>query len=101
MKDYYIKYISNIHIPRCEAVGRYIVETGDTVRGAARVFGISKSTVHKDITERLVHINAPLAALAREVLDSNKAQRHMRGGLATRDKYLSLKRVERNDAEKL
>ena len=65
----------------------YIIENGATVRSAARKFGISKSTVHKDVTDRLEHINPTLAAQARIVLDVNKSERHIRGGLATREKY--------------
>ena len=65
----------------------YIVETGATVRTAAKKFGISKSTVHKDITERLPHLDRPLYLAARKVLEENKAERHIRGGIATRKKY--------------
>ena len=61
-----------------------------TVRQAAKQFGISKSTVHKDITERLLRINPSLAAEARKILDVNKSERHIRGGMATREKYLHL-----------
>ncbi len=75
---------------RAVLLGEYITETGATVRSAARRFGLSKSTVHKDITERLTRINPALAAAARRVLDANKAQRHIRGGMATRKKYLHL-----------
>ena len=60
----------------------------DRVRQTAKRFGISKSTVHKDVTERLVQINPALASDARKVLDINKSERHIRGGLATREKYL-------------
>ncbi len=73
---------------RAVQLAEYITETGATVRGAAKRFGLSKSTVHKDITDRLVHINPGLAAQARKVLDRNKSERHIRGGLATREKYL-------------
>ena len=66
----------------------YIVETGATVRSAAQHFGISKSTVHKDITFRLRRCTAQLYAQARAVLDKNKQERHIRGGMATRQKYL-------------
>lgn len=66
----------------------YIVETGATVRSAAQHFGISKSTVHKDITFRLRRCNTQLYAQARAVLDKNKQERHIRGGMATRQKYL-------------
>lgn len=65
----------------------YIVETGATVRAAARRFGISKSTVHKDLTQRLKYCNYSLYLQARAVLDENKRERHIRGGLATRRKY--------------
>lgn len=65
----------------------YILETGATVRAAAKKFRVSKSTVHKDITERLLEINPHLAAQVKEVLDNNKAERHIRGGLATKEKY--------------
>lgn len=65
----------------------YIVSTNSTVRAAAKKFRVSKSTVHKDVTERLQEINPGLAAEVKEVLESNKAERHLRGGLATRQKY--------------
>lgn len=65
----------------------YIIETGATVRAAAQHFGISKSTVHKDLSQRLPHYNKSLYKQVRLVLDENKAQRHIRGGIATRKKY--------------
>ena len=65
----------------------YIIETGATVRAAALYFGISKSTVHKDLIQRLPQYNKSLYHQARQVLDTNKAQRHIRGGLATKRKY--------------
>ncbi len=65
----------------------YIIENRTTVRDAAQKFGISKSTVHKDISERLPYYNRSLYLQAKEVLEENKAQRHIRGGLATRKKY--------------
>ncbi len=65
----------------------YIIRTGSTVRAAAKKFKISKSTVHKDITERLKEINPALASEVKAVLDNNKAERHIRGGLATKHKY--------------
>ncbi len=65
----------------------YLIETRSTVRAAASHFGISKSTVHKDLTERLRRIDPGLFAQVRELLDLNKAERHIRGGLATRRKY--------------
>ena len=73
---------------RAEEIGQYIVESGATVRQTAKKFGVSKSTVHKDVTERLVKINPFLAARIRVVLDVNKAERHSRGGMATKEKYL-------------
>ena len=71
-----------------EEIRQYIVESGATVRQTAKKFGVSKSTVHKDVTERLVKINPFLAARIRVVLDVNKAERHIRGGMATKEKYL-------------
>ena len=65
----------------------YIIETGATVRSAAAHFGISKSTVHKDLSQRLPQCNRNLYRQVRKVLDLNKAERHIRGGLATREKY--------------
>ena len=73
---------------RAIEAANYIIDTRATVRQTADKMGISKSTVHKDITERLVRIRPMLAAQARVVLDANKAERHIRGGLATREKYL-------------
>jgi len=65
----------------------YMIETGATVRSAARHFGISKSTVHKDLTHRLKQINNALYVQVRQVLDVNKQERHIRGGMATKRKY--------------
>ena len=76
---------------RAMEIAQYIVENEATVRQAAKKFGVSKSTVHKDITERLSQIQPQLAAQARVVLDVNKSERHIRGGLATREKYLHQK----------
>ena len=73
---------------RAEEVAHYIVKSNATVRETAKRFGISKSTVHKDITERLLKINPVLAGEARKVLEINKSERHIRGGMATRAKYL-------------
>lgn len=69
----------------------YIIETGSTVRTAAKHFGISKSTVHKDITFRLPQYNSFLYAQVRSVLERNKQERHIRGGNATRQKYLNMR----------
>ena len=73
---------------RAVDLANYIIETRATVRQTAKKFGISKSTVHKDVTERLIQINPILASEARKVLDVIKSQRHIRGGMATREKYL-------------
>ena len=78
---------------RAEEIGKYIINTGSTVRAAAKVFGISKSTVHKDGTERLKHINYNLYLKVRKVLDKNKKERHLRGGSATRKKFLSILQI--------
>lgn len=72
---------------RAVELAHYIINTKDTVRGAAVKFGVSKSTVHKDVSDRLVKINPSLAHEVREILDENKAERHIRGGLATKLKY--------------
>lgn len=69
-------------------IGEYIVASNATVRQAAKQFGVSKSTVHKDLADRLIEINPTLAREARKVLDVNKSERHIRGGLATKEKYL-------------
>ncbi len=85
MKDYIEERVLEL--------ARYIIETGSTVRGTAARFRVSKSTVHKDITERLQEINPGLAAQVKEVLENNKAERHIRGGLATREKYLHINKT--------
>lgn len=72
---------------RAVVIGEYIIETGATVRAAAKVFKISKSTVHKDVSERLRYINSQLYREVKAVLEKNKSERHIRGGLATRRKY--------------
>lgn len=73
---------------RAIEIAHYIIENNTTVRQAAKKFGISKSSVHVDLTVRLESINPSLAREVRKVLDVNKAQRHIRGGLATKNKYL-------------
>ena len=80
MKDYIEK--------RAIELAQYIIENNTTVRKTASVFNISKSTVHKDVHERLLKINPQLYNEAKKVLDTNKAERHIRGGLATKNKYL-------------
>lgn len=72
---------------RAIELAQYIIDSKDTVRGTAKKFGISKSTVHKDVSERLLKINPILANEVRNILDENKAERHIRGGLATKLKY--------------
>lgn len=72
---------------RAEVLGEYIIDTGATVRATAKVFRISKSTVHKDVTERLYNINRELHKKVDAVLQKNKSERHIRGGIATRKKY--------------
>ena len=72
---------------RANELAHYIIDSKDTVRGAAKKFGISKSTVHKDLSERIVKINPVLAVEVRQILDENKAERHIRGGMATKLKY--------------
>ncbi len=77
---------------RCVEIGEYIRDTGATVRRAAAVFSISKSTVHIDVTKRLRNIDKILYDEVKKVLEENKAQRHIRGGLATREKYSKMKK---------
>ena len=74
---------------RAVTIGQYMVKHRSTVRSAAKKFGVSKSTVHKDISERLAKINPTLASEAKKLLDINKAERHIRGGIATKNKYKS------------
>ena len=76
---------------RAIELAHYIIDSKDTVRGAAKKFGISKSTVHKDVSERIKKINPSLATQVRIILDENKAERHIRGGMATKLKYSHLK----------
>lgn len=83
--------MSRVYIEeRAIKLAEYIIDNKDTVRGAAKKFGISKSTVHKDVTERLRKINPSLAEQIKLILDENKAERHIRGGEATRKKYMSI-----------
>lgn len=74
---------------RCEELAQYLVEHRATVRAVAQRFGISKSTVHKDVTQTLEKINPPLYEQVKSVLDINKSERHLRGGEATKQKYLA------------
>ncbi|MBQ9200133.1 MAG: sporulation transcriptional regulator SpoIIID [Lachnospiraceae bacterium] len=82
MRDYIEERVLNI--------GEYIISHNATVRQAAKEFGVSKSTAHKDAADRLLKLNPALARKVRKVLDVNKSERHIRGGLATRDKYCKL-----------
>lgn len=83
---------------RVLTLSNYIIESGATVRQTANKYGISKSTVHKDVTERLPQLSEVTAARVRSILDQNKAQRHLRGGEATRQKYLHLRQEGEIDA---
>ena len=89
MEGFFIREISIEE--RAVKLARYIIDSKDTVRGTAKKFGISKSTVHKDLSQRLENINHSLYLEVREVLDENKAERHIRGGLATKKKYEKMK----------
>lgn len=84
---------------RCIELGEYIAENKATVRKAASVFGVSKSTVHIDVTKRLSKIKPSLYEDVKEVLEENKAQRHIRGGNATKEKYKKQKVID-NSIEK-
>ena len=77
---------------RAVELGEYIINNNSTVRNAAKKFGISKSTVHTDVTMRLKSISPSLYCDVRKILDENKAQRHIRGGKATREKYKNLRK---------
>ena len=79
---------------RATEIARYIIDNNATVRQAAKHFGISKSTVHKDVTERLMQVNPALAREARKILDVNKSERHISGGLATKEKYQHMHQSE-------
>lgn len=82
---------NNVIDDRATRLGEYIVENKATVRRAAKQFGVSKSTVHKDVSQRLKYIDSSLYKDVKNILAVNKAQRHIRGGLATKKKYESLK----------
>ena len=92
MKDYIEERVLEL--------AHYIITTNSTVRAAARKFRVSKSTVHKDVTERLLELNPGLAAEVKEVLESNKAERHLRGGMATKEKYQNSREAGRCVREK-
>lgn len=78
---------------RTVIVAKYILEKNTTVRQTAKTFGVSKSTIHKDITERLEEINPSLALEVKRVLEKNKSERHIRGGMATKLKYEKQKKI--------
>ena len=78
-------------------LAHYIIDSKDTVRGAAKKFNVSKSTVHKDVSERLKEISPSLYDEVRKVLNENKAERHIRGGMATKLKYIKLNQYRKNN----
>lgn len=80
---------------RAMELAHYIIDNNSTVRAAAKKFHISKSTVHKDVTERLSHLNHALFDEVRSVLNNNKDERHIRGGIATKEKYLKIRQDEK------
>ena len=84
---------------RVLTLGRYICETHATVRETARRFGVSKSTVHKDMTQKLYLCDPAMYALVRSILEENKAERHLRGGEATRVKYRMLREAKEHEEE--
>ena len=77
---------------RAVTLGKFIVETGATVRMCAKKYGVSKSTVHKDVSDRLQNLDEELYLKVKKVLEFNKAERHIRGGIATKNKYLKIKK---------
>ena len=86
-----VLYLNDNMERRACDLANYILENRATIRATAKKFGISKSTVHKDLSERLAQINRQLYMSVKEVLDINKAERHIRGGIATRNKYILAK----------
>ena len=83
---------------RVLAAAEYVLKTGATVRACAEQIGVGKTTIHKDLTRRLAEINPAMAAAAREILETNKAERHIRGGHATREKYLRRAQKEKEES---
>ena len=83
---------------RAAMLAQYMIESGDTVRGAAKKFAVSKSTVHKDVTERLKKSNHALYIQVQQVLRHNKSERHIRGGIATREKFKAQRERAANKA---
>lgn len=94
-----MKYVTNSddRLERCELIARYIVRSGCTVRDAAKKFEISKSTVHKDVTEKLQKVNPVFYDRVRVVLNKNKSERHIRGGNATKRKFDTMKKRKCED----
>ena len=88
MKELYVYSIEE----RCVILARYLIDNKSTVRAVAKEFGISKSTVHKDITQILKHVDVTLYEQVKEVLEINKQERHIRGGEATRTKYINVRK---------
>lgn len=88
--------LNSIVEERCVELGKYIAENGATVRETAKIYGISKSTVHKDVTERLKKANPELHRKVKSILNINKSERHIRGGLATKMKYSEQKKIQGN-----
>lgn len=87
MKELYVYSIEE----RCVILAKYLIENRATVRAVARVFGVSKSTVHKDVTQTLKNVDIDLYERAKDILEINKSERHIRGGEATRTKYINKK----------
>ena len=94
-------YFSEDKTQRCIVFANYIIENNATVRSAAAKFGISKSTVHKDITEKQQYVNPALYEAVKKILEKNKAERHMRGGEATKNKYIKEKEIKMINEVKL
>ena len=88
-----VLYLNDNMERRAYDLANYILENRATIRATAKKFGISKSTVHKDLSERLAQFNRPLYLSVKEVLDINKAERHIRGGIATKNKYIRVKEL--------
>ena len=88
MKELYVYSIEE----RCVILARYLIDNKSTVRAVAKEFGVSKSTVHKDITQVLKNVDMSLSAQVKSVLEINKQERHIRGGEATRTKYINVRR---------
>ncbi len=91
-----VNYVKTQPNHRAVMLGQYIIENKATVRSAAKKFGISKSTVHKDVSERLQKENPALYAQVKDILEINKQERHIRGGLATRMKYQQIAEQKQN-----